>query len=169
MTEDPYDPGTTEVDLPLQTDVSNPLHADDERGEIPPSPLWAMQSRRHSITHGGADLSGRLGAGDSTLYFIEDGNEHYMIGRRVGATPSGISYCLVGRIDDGTFNDLDDATTDLTHAFAQARDIALCSVDEEDQVAGEVVLVEHYRHAQDVPAEYLPSMPFIEFADEEQE
>jgi len=39
-----------------------------------------------------------LDAGDYTLYCIDDGRHHAMIGRRVGVSPSGCEYSLIGRI-----------------------------------------------------------------------
>ena len=61
--------------------------------------------------------------------------------------------------------DLVDGDVDLSEAFSDARDISLCGVFEAEQTASNVILVQHYRRPRDVPDEYLPPSPFIEFTD----
>ncbi len=53
--------------------------------------------------------------------------------------------------------------------FSDARDISLCGVFEEEGAASQVFLVQHYRRPRDVPADYLPSSPFLEFTDDPEE
>jgi hypothetical protein len=81
-----------DTDLPGST-VTNPLEEDETGHSVPPAPLWAMKDRRHYFAlHGHGDvprIRESLGIGDETIYFIDDGNSHCMVGRRVGKTPEG--------------------------------------------------------------------------------
>lgn len=137
--------------------------------EIPPAPLWAMRTRMHSLRRlepGDEDrIHRRLGSGDEAVYVIDDGPDHCMVGRRVGHDPDGCVYCLVARISLDRYADLVDGDVDLSEAFSDARDISLCGVFEAEQTASNVILVQHYRRPRDVPDEYLPPSPFIEFTD----
>ena len=71
-------------------DVSTPLEEDEPEHTIPPAPLWAMKDRRHTQWHllPAHERHDRirecLDADDYTLYCIDDGRHHAMIGRRVG-------------------------------------------------------------------------------------
>jgi hypothetical protein len=137
--------------------------------EIPPAPLWAMRTRMHSLRRlepGDEDrIRRRLGSGDEAVYVIDDGPDHCMVGRRVGHDPDGCVYCLVARISLDRYADLVDGDVDLSEAFSDARDISLCGVFEAEETASNVILVQHYRRPRDVPDEYLPPSPFIEFTD----
>jgi hypothetical protein len=146
---------------------STPLEDDEREGTIPAAPLWAMKDRRH---YSGPrahveDLRVRsqLGVGDEILYFIDDGRDHVMVGRRVGQNPDQCVYCLVGRLKLEEYQDLENGTRRLAEAFADAHDISLMGVYEDENLSSEVFVVQHYRHARDVPSEYLPPSPFIEF------
>lgn len=105
-----------------------------------------------------------LGNDDSALYFTDDGPDHCMISRRVGSSPDGAEYCLVARISLARYLELRDGEVAFADAFSDARDICLCGVFK-DEFASDVIVVRHYRHAADIPDEYLPSSPFIEFSD----
>jgi hypothetical protein len=146
---------------------STPLEIGEPEGVVPPAPLWAMKDRRHFFAlHGHSDavrVRERLGVGDDAVYFIDDGRTHCMVGRRVGQTSDGCVYCLVGRIKLGEFEDIMQGRSRAAQAFSDAHDVALCGVFEDDSQASDVILVQHYAHSGDVPAEYLPSNPFIEF------
>jgi hypothetical protein len=141
----------------------------DGDDDIPPAPLWAMKTRMHSLRRlepgeeGG--IRQRLGSGDEALYFIDDGPDHCMVGRRVGQAPDGCVYCLVARISLDRYVDIVDGDVELTDAFSDARDISLCGVFEADQTASNVLLVQHYRRPRDVPDDYLPPSPYLEFTD----
>jgi hypothetical protein len=102
---------------------------------------------------------------DDALYFIDDGPDHCMVGRRVGHAPDGCVYCLVARISLDRFTDLVDGDVERTEAFGDARDISLCGVFEADEAGSNVLLVQHYRRPGDVPEDYLPSNPYLEFTD----
>jgi hypothetical protein len=79
-----------------------------------------------------------------------------MVGRLVGSSSDGCEYCLVARISSYRCEELLNAVIAVDEAFSEARDICLCCVFR---------VVEHYRHAADIPREYLPPSPFIEFTD----
>lgn len=138
--------------------------------EIPAAPLWAMTSRMHArrrAEEGEEDyISNRLGGGDETLYVIDDGADHVMVGRRVGQASDGCVYCLVGRIPLEQYGDLVSGDVALAEAFTSARDISLCGVFEGGPTASNVFVVQHYRRSRDVPPDYLPPSPFLEFTDD---
>ena len=144
---------------------STPLDDQEHGDAIPPAPLWAMRSRAHGRRLPPDDpgfVAASTGAGDEAVYLMDDGPKHCMIGRRVGRSPDGCVYCLVARITMGRARDLVDEEAAPAEAFADARDIVLCGVYSADR-ASNVILVQHYRHLSDVPADYLPPSPFIEF------
>ena len=150
--------------------TSTPLDDDTEpEPAIPRVVLWAMEDRRHSSWRPDSEEDGeircRLGSGDRAIFVTDDGRDHCMIGRLVGHDVDGCVYCLVARITLDRFKDLRDGNAPLEQAFAGARDISLSAVFESDS-ASNVVDVQHYRRAQDVPADYLPPTPFLEFTDE---
>jgi hypothetical protein len=149
---------------------STPLEIhEDLDGPVPPAPLWAMKDRRHHVEFPGTEVENDhlirevVGSGDLALYFIDDGREHCMVARRVGATAEGLVYCLIGRVKIEDYEDLLNANAAPTEIFSKAHDISLCAVSENDADASEVTLIEHYRHSSDIPADYLPPSPFIEF------
>jgi hypothetical protein len=141
----------------------------DGEFDIPPAPLWAMKVRMHSHRRLEPGEEGhvqhRLGTGDDALYVIDDGLDHCMLGRRVGRSSDGCTYCLVARISLDRYTDLEAGDVAPADAFAQSRDISLCGVFEEEQAAN-VILVQHYRRPDDVPSDYLPPSPFLEFTDD---
>ncbi len=163
------DPDTSQGPARLAEAVSRD---DVPEGEdaIPPAPLWAMWIRMHSLRRMEPGEEGRirrrLGDDDDAVYVVEDGPDHCMVGRRVGQAPDGCVYCLVGRISLETFADVVAGDVALADVFSEARDISLCGVFEEDEAASNVFLVQHYRRPRDVPADYLPSSPFLEFTDD---
>ena len=155
--------------LDVETGLSTPLDADVPTGEtIPLAVLWAMKARKHHHRPLEPEEPGYvhavLGDGDAALYFVDDGGEHCMIGRLVGHTSDGLEYCLVARIPTHDYQDLRNGDTPVTQAFSDARDICLCSVFKDERTS-DVVVVQHYGHAAEIPAEYLPPSPSIEFTD----
>jgi hypothetical protein len=163
-------PGSRLSTTPLPPGLSTPLDDHEPEGTVPPAPLWAMKDRRHFFGlrgHGDVDrIRKALGAGDDTVYFIDDGHKHCMIGRQVGAAPDGSVYCLVGRIRLERYEEIESGEATLDDVFADARDITLCSVFVDDGMASEIVVIQHYPHFRDVPADYLPPSPFIQFDDD---
>jgi hypothetical protein len=160
----------SKIPLP-DPESSTPLEIHEGgEGSVPQAPLWAMKDRRHFFGlpgHGSADLiRDVVGTGDGAIYFIDDGNSHCMVGRRVGKTADGCVYCLVGRIKLDRYVDLENGTVQVAEAFADAHDVSLCGVFEDESEASDVILVEHYAHASEIPAEYLPPSPFIEFTED---
>ena len=149
---------------------STPLEEEEPEGTIPPAPLWAMKDRRHYFGlagHGDVErIRTAVGQGDGAVYFIDDGHGHCMVGRRVGAPPDGSIYCLVARVSLERYLQIQNGEVSTSEAFSDAHDISLCGVFEDESMVSEVILVEHYRHPDDVPAEYLPPSPFIEFTDD---
>ena len=147
---------------------STPLARDDrDEAEDPVVPhvvLWAMEARKHSSWRPlpEAVIRRQIGSGTSTLYAIDDGPDHCMIARFVGTDSDGCAYCLVARITLDEFRALDGGALSPDDAFDGAHDLALSSVFESD-AASNVVDVEHFRHISDVPADYLPPSPLIEF------
>jgi hypothetical protein len=125
-----------------------------------------MEDRKHSTWRPESDEDGkircRLGPDDGVLYVIDDGRDHCMIGRLVGQDTDGCVYCLVARITLDRFEELRSDDVALDQAFAEARDVCLSAVFESDS-ASNVVHVQHYRRAEDVPEEYLPPSAFLEF------
>ncbi len=149
---------------------STPLEEEEHEGTIPPAPLWAMKDRRHFFGlpgHGDADrIRVCVGQGDGAVCFIDDGRSHCMVGRRVGVSPEGLTYCLIGRVPLDLYLKIANGTRQPAEAFSEAHDIELCGVFEDETMVSEVIAVEHYRHVDDVPPEYLPPSPFIEFEDD---
>jgi hypothetical protein len=151
-----------------RTMTSTPLEADEPEGTIPRAALWAMKYRRHlRLAFGRRDEDERvrtmIGAGDAAVYLIDDGPRHFMIGRMVGEDGEGLLYCLVGRVDSASVNTFGDVRPRPEEAFSKARDMALCSVFAAPGGVSNVMVVETYRHLEDVPPDYLPPGPFLEF------
>lgn len=143
----------------------------ESEDHIPAAPLLAMKERMHSRQLYRPDEPGhvhrRLGLDDNTAYFIDDGRDHCMIGRRVGQVPDGCTYCLVARISVYRYQDLANGEVPLEEAFSEARDLSLCAVFSDEHGASNVVPIEHYKNVDGIPVEYLPPSPFLEFTDEQ--
>jgi hypothetical protein len=151
-------------------DESTPLEEDEPEGVIPDAPLWAMKDRRHIqwhlLPHGERHDRIRevIGSDDSIVYVIDDGRHHAMVGRVIGASPSGVRYCLVGRVSRESLAALQGASG-TTDAFGSAAELVLCGVVEEEDVASSNVFdVDRYESADEIPADYLPGMPFHHFS-----
>lgn len=147
---------------------SDGLGGTDETGLAIPGPLlWALKFARHGLSAAPGDdtfLRARVGDGDDAVYLLDDGPRHAMVGRVVGESTDDITYCLVGRLGRLEANDLVVEELHPTDAFDFAREVALLSVFR--GAASNVVPVERYRRARDIPPEYLPGAPEIEFVDE---
>ncbi len=152
-------------------DVSTPLEEDEPEGTIPPGPLWAMKERRHTQWHllPAHERHDRirecLEADDYTLYCIDDGRHHAMIGRRVGSSPSGCEYTLLGRISRQRYEELRDEVVPVANCFETADEMRLCGVVvEEDTRSSNVFDVASYDSIDDAPGELpagfaIPAIP----------
>jgi hypothetical protein len=152
------------------TGASSPLAEDESDSPIPPSPLWALKDRRHVQWHllSSSERHERLrisiGEGDDLLYAIDDGRHHAMIGRRVGTSPSGVEYCLIGRVTTDDLNTLTNHDAALVDAFGMAHELMLCGVDQEDTIESSNVFdVARYESVEEIPTDYLPGASFHSF------
>jgi hypothetical protein len=162
-----FTPGTAGDHFPVTAPENpTPLSEDEPEGIIPPSPLWAMKERRHEqlfhVGHPGR-IRARVGEGDAAVYAIDDGARHCMVGRPVGATLDGCAYSLVARVTRAAFDSLSAGEIDGRQAFLDAHEAGLSGTVEAPGVSN-VFDVDAYRHGGDIPPEYLPPSPFIEFA-----
>ena len=156
-------------------DVSTPLEEVEPEHTIPPGPLWSMKERRHIQWHllpayeRHERIRECLDAGDYTLYCIDDGGHHAMIGRRVGVSPSGCEYSLIGRISRQRYEELRDELVLLVNCFDTATEIRLCGIAvEEDIRSSNVFDVANYDSIDDVPGDYRPGSPFHHFSQDVQ-
>jgi hypothetical protein len=154
-------------------DVSTPLEEDEPEHTIPPGPLWAMKERRHTQWHllPAHEQHDRirecLEADDYTLYCIDDGRHHAMIGRRVGTSPNGCEYTLLGRISRQRYEELRDEVVPVVNCFETATEMQLCGIIvEEDIRSSNVFTVAIYDGIDNVPEEYRPGSPFHHFSQE---
>jgi hypothetical protein len=146
-----------------------PLDDDEHGGPIPPASLWAMKDRRHEqLPHPFGHprrLRACVGAGEAAVYAIDDGARHCMLGRQVGAARGGATYTLVARVPRKVYDDLHAGVINGRHAFLEAKEATLQGTGEEPGMAN-VFDVDFYRHASEIPDEYLPPSPFIDFAED---
>lgn len=168
------DPNLTISPEPLVgDDVSSPLEEDEPEHTIPPAPLWAMKDHRHIQWHllPSHERHDRirecLDADDFTLYCIDDGAHHAMVGRRVGDSPSGCEYVLLGRVTRERYEQLRDEVVLLTNSFDTAEEMILCGVViEEGILSSNVIDIASYGSIDDVPEAYRPGSPFQHFPDD---
>lgn len=171
----PYQPGSgirltgmvgspTPVYVPKE---STPLHEDGPEGAIPPFALWAMKYRRHAhlLSHPDVDIRERFDSDASAVYVMDDGRKHCMVSRMVGTSPDGCTYCLVARIPVDSYYELAEGSAVADDVFDGAREFALCSVFEAAEAVSNVSLVRTFAALNEVPPEYLPPSPVIEFSD----
>jgi hypothetical protein len=151
--------------------MSTPLDEDEPEHTIPPGPLWAMKERRHIQWHllpaheRHERIRECLDADDYTLYCIDDGGHHAMVGRRVGISPSGCEYVLIGRISRKRYEELRDELVLLVNCFDTATEIRLCGIDVEEGIRSSNVFdVADYDSIDDVPGEYRPGSLFHHFS-----
>ncbi len=148
--------------------ASSPLEEDEPEGTIPPCPLWAMKQRRHIQWHllPSHDRHERVrdvvGFGDDTVYVIDDGRHHVMLGRRVGAARAECEYCLIGRAEYGVYDELRQGRISAADAFSAAHELVLCGVAvEEDIRSSNIFDVERYESIDQVPADYRAGAAFL--------
>jgi hypothetical protein len=166
----PRGPGTWISGSPTPVFVpkgSTPLEEDRPDGAIPPFALWAMKYRRHGhlLSRADVEIREQFGTGDHTVYVVDDGRKYCMIGRKVGTSLDGCTYCLVGRISIGAYEQLVDDASLTDDTFAGARELSLCVVFEAEEAVSNVSLVETYASIDEVPNGYLPPGPAIEFTE----
>jgi hypothetical protein len=163
-------PGTEEYAFPVTApENATPLEEEEPEGTVPPSPLWAMKDRRHEqLPH----LFGHphriracIGTGDAAVYAIDDGRHHCMLGRRVGATTDGCVYSLTTRVPLDVYTSLAEGRIDGRHAFLAGSDAGLSGTVDEPGISN-VFDVDFYAHSADIPDQYLPPSPFIQFAED---
>jgi len=155
-----------------EPDGSTPLGTDEPEQVVPTSPLWAMKYLRHGRGGHSSDDpgSGRIRwASDAeadedaaaAVYVIDDGYDHCMVARTVGASPDGCTYCLVARIKLLDFDDVRAGWTEPAGLFSLGREFTLCAVA--DGPVSNVVRLANYRRIKDVPTDYLPPSPYVDF------
>ncbi len=151
-------------------DVSTPLDEDEPEHTVPAGPLWAMKERRHTQWHllPAHEQHDRirecLEADDYTIYCIDDGRHHAMIGRRVGISPSGCEYTLIGRISLDRYAELRDEVVPVANCFDTATELRLCGVDVEEAIRSSNLFdVALYESIDEVPEDYRPGSPFHHF------
>jgi hypothetical protein len=153
--------------LPLEDGADDQAPVED----IPLVVMAAMRDRMHARRLSSAEDSGHvqesLGSADDDVHVVDDGPDHCMIGRPVGHAPDGSVYVLVARISRYRYEQLRDGDVEMAEAFADGRDISFCAVYEVDGIVANIALVRRFRHGDDVPSEYLPPSPFLEFAEED--
>jgi hypothetical protein len=154
-------------------DVSTPLEEDEPEGTIPPAVLWAMKQHRHIQWHllpaheRHERIRECLEADDYTLYCIDDGRHHAMVGRRVGVSPEGCEYALLGRVSRERYEELRDEVVLLVNAFDTATELRLSGIAiEEDIRSSNLFDVALYDSVDDVPEDYRPGSPFHQFKQE---
>jgi hypothetical protein len=154
-------------------DVSTPLEEDEPEHTIPPGALWAMKERRHIQWHllpaheRHERIRECLDADNYTLYCIDDGRHHAMIGRRVGVSPNECEYTLLGRISRQRYEELRDEVVLLVNCFDTATELRLCGVAiEEDIRSSNVFDVAVYESVDDIPEDYRPGSPYHHFKQE---
>lgn len=143
---------------------------DESDGVVPPSPLWAMKDRRHIQWHLLASherhqrIRDAVGSGDETVYFIDDGAHHVMVGRRIGAVDGECEYCLVGRVSLDRYESLRSGEATPLRSFEGAAEITLCGVaQEEGIISSNVFDVARYGGEDEVPVDFLPGAPYHHF------
>ena len=125
-----------------------------------------MKYRRHTHLGSRSDdrIRERLGGVPDPLYVIDDGGKHRMICREVGVDEEGVKYYLNGRITLRSYDRFTGNDVSIYDLFSEADDLSLCSVYEAPESASNVLLVESYTGINEVPPEYLPPNPLIQFS-----
>jgi len=124
-----------------------------------------MKYRRHGHVFDRAEVEirERHGNGDHTVYVIDDGRKHCMVGRKVGTSADGCTYCLVAQITITAYEHLVDDDAAVDDIYADAREPSLLVVYEAEEAVSNVSLVRTFAGIDEVPVEYLPPGPAIVF------
>lgn len=168
--DDGFSPGPIGVGEPLpEPDQSSPLEEDEPEGTIPSCPLWAMKDRRHVqwseiVGFPPKRIRDAFGNGDDTVYLMDDGHHHVVVGRKVGTVRDGCQYALVGRAPITVYETVQAGQLRPSATFDEATDVALCGVDvDENDKASDIFVVQSYGEVSAVPSDYLPGRPSIDF------
>jgi hypothetical protein len=152
---------------------STSLENGETESTLPPPALWAMKYRRHAHLSFGRQeedqIREQLGGGDESTFVIDDGAKRVMISRMVGVDTEGLHYVLVGCIKFDVYLDYRNGPAPLTDIFSTAKDLCLCSVFVATEAVSNIVPVETYRNINEVPEDYLPSHPLLEFTADDSE
>jgi hypothetical protein len=146
---------------------STPLDEHDAESVIPPFALWAMKYMRHGhlFSRAEADIREFYGSGDRTVYVIDDGRKHCMIGRLVGTSADGCTYSLVAQITIAAYEQLANDERGVEDVFSESREPALVVVYEAEEAVSNVSLVRTFAGIDEVPVEYLPPAPALVFTE----
>jgi hypothetical protein len=147
---------------------STPLDSAQPDPTVPSAPLWSMKYLRHA----GSDFSSHDGErpvrwasavddGEDAIFVIDDGRDHCMVARLVGASPDGCTYCLVARVRRQEFEDVRAGWSPPAELFLPGKGFTLCGVAV--GAVSNVFRVARYRKYKDVPTDYLPPADFIDF------
>lgn len=147
-------------------DEDSPLDQGEEEGPIPAVALRVLKEHRHGQWHvrgGHHHLREAAGSGDLTLYLIDDGTSHAVVGRFVGFSAEGCDYYLVGRVSLHDARSLLDRRLDPADVFSNAQELTLCgSTDVPDVLSANVFDVARYGSAEEIPAAYRVGEPPVE-------
>ena len=147
--------------------TSTPLETDDSDGAMPTFALWTMKYLQHGHLFSKAESTLResYGDGDHVVYVMDDGRKHCLISRLVGTSREGCVYPLVGRITIESYERLVDDHTLTDRIFKEAESLCLCAVFEAREAVSNVSVVRSFASVDEVPAEYLPPRPALQFTD----
>jgi len=120
--------------------------------------------------HGGIHIFGhpariRAHAGEDSgrVYAIDDGPHHCMIGRPVGQSgDGGCIYSLIARVDLPTWQSCASGAIDGRQLFLASHEAGLSGTVDTNGVSN-IMDIDWYESPEEIPAEYLPPAPFIEF------
>lgn len=143
---------------------STPLEDANDEGLLPPYALWSMKYLRHGgfLSRSEWEIRDRFGDGPNTVYVIDDDRKNCLMSRMVGEDSDGTMYCLIARIGVASYEQLIDGASPQT-IFAGARDLRHCAVFEALGAVSNVSVVESFDNCDEVPSEYLPPHPPVEF------
>ncbi|HWE66440.1 MAG TPA: hypothetical protein VG298_07335 [Acidimicrobiales bacterium] len=145
---------------------STPLEDESEHGDgpIPRFALWSMRYLGHShfLNRPEIEIRQRFGEGVNAVYVMDDGRKYCLVCRQVGSGPDGCTYALVAQVTISSYENLVDGAPVLS-VFSAARSWSLCAVYEAVDAVSNVAVVETYRTVDEVPVEYLPPHPPVEF------
>jgi hypothetical protein len=145
--------------------VSTPLDDGTETSPIPKVLLWAMKFHRRVKFGHHADPIGQqvIGQGNTQIFAIDPVTKHATIGRLVGTGPDGCVYCLVASAEPDVINSLVAGRHPTSWGFKQSKQARLCAVFDGGDGVSNVSDVENYGQGGNVPVQFLPPQPFVEF------
>lgn len=146
---------------------STPLDDGEAAHIIPKLLLWGMKDhcRTRFGHHGDALTEHRYGTGDSALYILDGGAKLVTIGRVVGSSPDGATYCLIGELDREHASTLDAGGRSPKDVLGFGKNYVLCAVYDGGPGASNIADVQRFSTLNEIPPSYLPPHPFIRFTD----